>query len=229
MRAVTKISLCLMPVIMLAGMGDLSAYEMKKQKAYSIGVRASYFPMPYRSTQVHASHPDCRVSFETEGFGGNFYFTSRISRNWLLEVTAGGIVSVRGVSEGDCWDDCCCGCEDHECSDIDVESITPLLVGLRYQLTSLGRHSNLQPYVSAGAGPYWISRVQTVTEPFEEEVTTSAQAKRGAYAGAGFDCAVAGWLGFNVDVKYHFVDLDASDRYSDFEFGVGVQIMWGSY
>lgn len=63
----------------------------------------------------------------------------------------------------------------------------------------------------------------------EEEVTINSKLKAGGYAGGGLDFMLTSWFGLNLDVKYHFVDFNSNSDFSGYEYGLGLQFMWGKY
>jgi outer membrane protein W len=112
---------------------------------------------------------------------------------------------------------------------VEVTALTPVLLGLRHILFSVHNPSALQPYITLGAGPYWLHDVKVRDRYYEDEVTVKSKVKPGAYAGAGMDFMLASWVGLNFDVKYHFVDFNVNHDYSGFDYGLGFSFMWGRY
>ncbi|MCK5075284.1 MAG: hypothetical protein KAR38_02860, partial [Calditrichia bacterium] len=110
---------------------------------------------------------------------------------------------------------------------VNVFSITPILLGLRYDLLSPKLPSKFQPYFSGGAGPYWMSNVEVVSSPTEDYNTTESFHKYGAYAGGGTNLMIKDWFALNFDLRYHFVDFKVEEGYSGLEFGMGFSFMWG--
>lgn len=109
-------------------------------------------------------------------------------------------------------------------------TVVPVLLGMRYHLFSPQNRSNIRPYVAFGAGPYWFADIFVHEEYWdEEEVTINSKLKAGGYAGGGLDFMLTSWFGLNLDVKYHFVDFNSNSDFSGYEYGLGLQFMWGKY
>jgi len=191
--------------------------EQKKLKSTGIGVRLSYWNMSDEPTHVTVSDYGANTAVNIGGAGAWLCFFSRINYNTFIEFSLGGIAKVRE--------------EEHSyiSTDVEVTAITPLLLGLRYNLFSLQSQSALQPFVCFGAGPYWISNVNVKERLYEDEVRVNTEFKRGGYAGGGFNFVLNSWLAVNFDVKYHFIDFNVNQEYSGYEFGMGLNFMWGSY
>lgn len=205
--------------------GPVAASANRDPKVYAIGLRASHWPIPVRENRFDISTLDgIDGSLSTEGFGGNVYFTSRMDRNWVFEVTLGGTGSAEGnfSYDYDCWFD------DQEPENFAVDTISMLLFGLRFQPIGTFR-APIRPYIAAGIGPYWITQVESVSDGLDDRVVTKWRGRHGGYLGAGIDMQVASWLGFNFDMKYHFVNFDQHNNYSELEYGIGFQIQWGRF
>jgi len=116
---------------------------------------------------------------------------------------------------------------DYEVKNIEATAILPFLLGARYDIFSPRLPSSIQPYLSLGTGPYWISSVRN-ENPFAESMQTiESKMEYGAYAGGGTNILIASWLALNFDLKYHFVDFQFERGYSGLEFGMGFSFIWG--
>ncbi len=138
----------------------------------------------------------------------SFYFYSRLSGNWFMEAGLGSVGEVE-VNIGK----------------VETVALVPLNFGVRYDLLSAKIESVLQPYLSFGAGNYWISRSLTQWG----SVIAENDARLGLYAGAGVNIILNDWLALNSDLKYHFVNFDNTpvENYNGFALGLGVSYMWG--
>ena len=186
-------------------------------KSTGIGLRCSYYDMTNGPMEVsvinHGQHTKANVG----GGGGWLYLYSRVGDNLFLEINVGAVGEVREETHN------------YNESKIDVSAITPILLGLRQELLSPYNQSNLRPYFSFGAGPYWISDVIVREDSFSEEVSVNTILERGGYLGGGFDFKLCSWLAFNFDAKYHFIDFDKKHELSGVDYGLGFTIMWGNY
>jgi len=187
-------------------------------KSTGIGFRGTYWKMAENQDLVSVSNHFGNTSVNVGSGGGWLYLFSRVNDYMFFEVTLGTVGSV-----------------DEETyyyetnTKVDVFAVTPILLGVRYDLLSAENQSGLRPYISFGGGPYWISTVSVRETAFDEEVTVSTEFNRGGYVGAGVNFMLASWLGLNFDMKYHFIDFNKNHKYSGYEWGMGFSVMWGSY
>ncbi|MBC8186180.1 hypothetical protein H8E88_34285 [candidate division KSB1 bacterium] len=186
-------------------------------KSTGIGLRGSFYQMTNGPMEVsvinHGQHTKANVG----GGGGWLYLYSRVGDNLFLEINVGAVGEVQEETHN------------YYESTIDVSAITPILLGLRQEFLSPYNQSNLRPYFSFGAGPYWISDVIVREDPFSEEVTVNTTFERGGYLGGGFDFKLFSWFAINFDAKYHFIDFDKKHELSGVDYGLGITIMWGDY
>jgi len=186
-------------------------------KATGIGLRGSYYKMSNGSTEITIINQGQYSEAEIGGGGGWLYLYSRVGDNLFFELHVGAVGEGKEETQN-YWQ-----------STVDVNVITPVLLGLRQELLSPYNQSALRPYFSLGAGPYWISDVLSYEDPFSEKVTVSTKCERGGYLGGGFDFKLCGWLAINFDVKYHFINFDKNHELSGVDYGLGLTIMWGDY
>ncbi len=186
-------------------------------KSTGIGLRGSFYQMTNGPMEIsvinHGQHTKANVG----GGGGWLYLYSRVGDNLFLEINVGAVGEVQEETHN------------YYESNIDVSAITPILLGLRQEFLSPYNQSNLRPYFSFGAGPYWISDVIVREDPFSEEVSINTTLERGGYLGAGFDFKLFNWFAINFDAKYHFLDFNKKHELSGVDYGLGITIMWGNY
>jgi hypothetical protein len=140
--------------------------------------------------------------FEVSGAGAWMFYFSRFSEEWFYEFYLGafGSVVVNDVSNGA-----------FIFEEEDVTAIIPFLFGVRYDFLGSQSQSGLQPYIAIGAGTYWITNVDPPS--FSGTIgEMESGIKPGGYAGGGLNIAVASWLEFNFDVKYHFFDFKPNGK-----------------
>ena len=154
--------------------------------------------------------------FDSEGVGGWISFFSRATDELFLEISFGGLV--RSVEEVK-WAE---GTETY------VEALVPVLLGARAYPFEPSRHKSLRPYLSFGAGPYWMTDIESVETLSRDDFSVDARHAFGGYLGAGVDFMLTDWLGLNVDFRQHYVDFRRSHEYSGSEYAVGMQFMWGN-
>lgn len=185
-------------------------------RSKGIGFRAGFWNITGHSTRISTSGYGAQGSVDIGGAGGCIYFFTRVHNNWFMELSVGGFGGVHEqISE-------------YLAERVETTSIVPFLVGLRYDLLSPRFPTAIQPYLSFGAGPYWISKVQTKNNfAIYDEVNLESGLKYGAYGGMGINLLATNWLAFNFDLRYHLMDFQFEAQYSGLEFGLGLAIMWG--
>jgi outer membrane protein W len=139
--------------------------------------------------------------------------------NWFAELGLGAIGKVE--ARNNYFSD----------ANVHVSAMNPLCFGLRYELFSIDNRSAFQPYITGGAGPYWISDILVKENNFgeDEQVSAKTDLLKGGYAGAGLNFALTSWLNFGLDARYHFVNFDKKHERSGWEYGFGLTFMWGRY
>ena len=185
-------------------------------RSSGIGIRGSYWNMADHTTRFSVRSDGGQVSLDIGGIGGWLSFFSRVHDNWFLELNLGAVARVKLEQS------------ELASSDTDVSTVTPFLLGVRYDLLTLKHPSAFQPYLTLGSGPYWMTAIVTRDLTTGAEVSGESNTKLGAYAGAGTNIVLLSWFALNFDVKYHFVDFRASAEESGVDFGLGVSFMWGS-
>lgn len=187
-------------------------------KSTGIGFRGSYWKMADNPDLVSVSNHFGNTSVNVGSGGGWLFLFSRVNDYMFFEVTLGAVGNVE--EETYLYD---------TNTNVDVFAVTPILLGVRYDLLPAENQSGLRPYISLGGGPYWVSTVNVKETAFHEEVTVNTEFNRGGYAGGGVNFMLSSWLGLNFDMKYHFIDFNKNHKYSGYEWGMGVSVMWGSY
>lgn len=194
-----------------------AASKSKTVKSAGIGVRTTFWNFAHEGTWIHVENPGMRTEVNVGGAGGHLYLLSRLNETMWMELSLGGIGTVESKTSN------------YIEEKVDVSAITPLLLGLRFHLLPPTSQSGLKPYLSCGVGPYWLSDITIRDGLFEEEVRTTWTVTRGGYLGGGADFQLAGWFAVNFDARYHFIEFDVNHPYSDVEYGIGIQFMWGNY
>ena len=115
-------------------------------KSTGIGLRGSYYDMTNGPMEIsvinHGQHSKANVG----GGGGWLYLYSRVGDNLFLEIHVGAVGEVSEETHN------------YDESKIDVNAITPILLGLRQELLSPYNQSNLRPYFSFLYW-YWKNRI----------------------------------------------------------------------
>lgn len=186
------------------------------QRSSGVVLRGTFWNVDsdYSSVSVSLTKEEVHVG----PAGGWICFFSRMGDNSFLELSLGvaGKVGVNAFL--------------FRKEEVEVSSMIPLLMGLRYNVLRLRNPSAIQPYVTFGGGPYWLFDISARDEwGLNEEVAIKSKTLAGVYGGGGMYFNIASWLAFNFDIKYHFINFDPNHDYSGFEFGMGFGILWGRY
>lgn len=203
--------------IMLAGIFLLaeSSFGQGMSRSTGLGIRLSFWNVTQHPTRVNVSGYGKDASVDISGVGTTLYFFSRVHNNYFLEFSLGGVAGVREQQA------------DYLISTVEATAVTPILLGLRYDLLSTKFPSAIQPYLAVGGGPYWIASIRSTDPQFESEQTVESDLNYGVYAGGGSHLLLTSWLALNFMLKYHFVDWKFEQGYSGLEFGLGFGVMWG--
>ena len=180
-----------------------------------IGLRISGWNITGNSTRIRISDSGTKADVAIGGVGVGLYFFSRAYQDLFFEMSLGAIGAVE-VDKKNTID-----------SDVNVESIVPLLFGLRYDLFSTRLSGALHPYLSFGAGPYWAWSITETNRLTGKEESIESKSEYGGYIGGGTNVVIASWFALNFDLKYHFVGFRHDQEYSGLEFGIGTSFMWG--
>jgi outer membrane protein W len=204
-------------IVTLGLLNGAKAWSQENLYTTGIGLRASYYKMKGYASQVFIHDHDYYSDVNIGGFGGSLFLFSRINENFCFEITLGAIghVEEQTVFLNE--------------EEVDVSAINPLLFGVRFEPGRSYSPQNLAPYISAGAGPYWISDIQVRDTDFEDEVRIHTQVKHGGYFGAGLNFNVTDGFAINFDLKYHMINLDLNHENSGFEYGIGFHVAWGEF
>jgi len=187
-------------------------------RSAGIGCRGSYWRMNDTPTELKVVSNWDRTVVDVGGGGGWLYFLSRMNERWLAEFSLGAVGEVEVT-------------ENHfDGEDVAGSVITPILFGARYELFSATNTNAFKPYLNFGGGPYWFHDYRAKSDYYDEaEVTVNTKLKSGAYAGGGVNFMLTSWLGINFDMRYHFINLNVKHPRSGFEYGLGLNVMWGNF
>jgi hypothetical protein len=184
-----------------------------------IGVRGAHWRMGEPENIVHVTTMPAHAKVDVGNGGGYLYFFSRVSDATWMEFSIGAIGKVESKNEY-FWGE-----------EVDVDAVTPVLLGFRHDLFSYDTKSSLIPYVAFGAGPYWFNDVYVRSDQFgiDNEVLVKTKAKFGGYAGGGVNFGLTSWFGINFDARHHFMEFDVKNAKSGWEYGLGCYFSWGKY
>ena len=147
--------------------------------------------------------------------GGWLSFYSRLNDSVYLELSLGAVGEIEVYDRMFIEED------------VKVQGMCPVLFGLRYHLISPANRIAVQPYIGFGSGIYWLGNIRVRERILTSEVTLGYRILPGLYAGGGLDWMIFSWLGLNMDLKYHLVNMDPNHSYSGLETGFGFVFRWG--
>jgi outer membrane protein W len=208
-------------VIMSLCLAELSAGQ-GISRPHGAGFRASYWNGSGKSTEINLRNTSGTADVRVNGFGGWLYFFSRAYDNWFMELNVGGVamVDVKNANTAD-------GADPIETGEsVEVETIIPILLGVRYDLFASRLPGAFHPYLSAGFGPHLLTHVRSQTSVEEQEQNIKTTVGYGGYLGGGMHIMLSSWSALNFDFKYHN-DFESVKRYQGMEFGFGCSFMWG--
>ncbi len=186
-------------------------------RSAGIGIRGSYWNMNRGGSLLRIENSYERQSVDLAGGGGWISFISRTSDSWFMEFSLGGLAkTVEHVNF-----------RDRE--DTRVKAVVPVLIGMRYHLLPAHNRGALRPYLAFGAGPYWAADVLVENYYYRDETHVDSELFGGGYLGGGLDFMILSWFGLNFDVRRHFVSFDTNNEHSGYEYGLGLQFLWGNY
>jgi hypothetical protein len=178
----------------------------------------NFWNITNRPTQINLRAGEENPNVDISGVGGTLFFFTRIHNNLFFDLNFEAVASVTTIP----------GSDNNDSSHVNV--VIPILVGVHYDLLPSHLTSSVQPYLSAGMGPYWVQKGQGSFASDQTDVEGSFEAEflYGGYAGLGTNILFTDWMALNLDLKYHLVDFTTSNKYSGLDFGLGLNFMWGS-
>ena len=187
-----------------------SAMAANNRRA-GIGFRGSHWKMGHPENVVHVTTMPAQASIDVGSGGGYLYFFSRIGDASWVEFNLGAIGKVASHNKL-FWGD-----------EVNVDAVTPVLLGFRHDLLSWDTASSLVPYISYGAGPYWFNDVYVRSDQFgvDDEVLWKTKAKFGGCAGGGVNFGLTRWFGFKFDSCHHLINFYVEDAQSGGEYSCG--------
>lgn len=206
-------------LLLLALFICVQAAMANNNRKAGVGFRGTHWSMGNNAQTVQISTNPLQTHVDVGSGGGYFYLFSRISDAAWMEFTMGAVGQVEAHNES-FWGD-----------EVDVNAVTPVLLGLRHDFFSYDSPSSLVPYMTFGAGPYWMNDVYVRSDRFgnDNELAVKSKATLGGYAGGGLNFMFTSWFGLNLDARYHFINFDVNHEKSGWEYGLGILFSWGKY
>lgn len=206
-------------LILILGLGMATTILANHpMKSTGLLLRGSYWHTEDEAMHVSVISHNFNNQVDVGRFGGSLTLFSRTGEQSFFEISIGSVSRVKQKSE---W----FGNENTR-----VHAISPILMGIRYNLFSADNPSMMQPYLACGGGPYWLHDIQVSSHWMDESVTDiESEVLKGAYVGGGLYLSLTKTFVLNMDMRYHFIDLDPDHEYSGLEFSMGFGFMWGNY
>ncbi|MBD3288171.1 hypothetical protein GF337_05150 [candidate division KSB1 bacterium] len=193
---------------------ELTAQGMTRSTG--LGMRLGFWNITNHPTRIKSSGLGESMTVDIGGVGAWLTFFSRLKHNWFMEVNLGALAGVHTEQSN------------YVVRNVESSTIVPVLFGIRRGILSGRFSSSIQPYLSAGVGPYWSASIKTEGEPMFGEQEIDSKLYYGAYGGGGVHLVLASWFALNFGLRYHFVDFEFEKGYSGLEFSTGFSVMWGS-
>jgi hypothetical protein len=114
---------------------------------------------------------------------------------------------------------------------VEASTVTPLLFGVKYQLSRQPVGAAMRPYVSAAVGPYF-GFVSDSWSRRGTEVRSYSEAVLGSRIGMGMDLLLGRHFMLGIGAGYHFVSdfserIGAKKNYSSPDFGISFGVVFG--
>lgn len=214
-----RMSFILILIGLLSIISTKNSFAKNVARTAGIGIRGSYWKMKETNNSFKVYTNPGMTEVDIGSGGGYLYFLTRMNERWLAELSIGAMGRVETRVKT------------FDREKVDVSATAPILLGFRNEIFPFRNTPQIQPYLSFGAGPYWMSDIHVEDEYFgyEEEVTVRSKVKPGGYLGGGVNFMMSSWFGLNFDLKYHFIKFDVNHPNSGYEYGLGMVFMWGKY
>lgn len=197
--------------------GSLPLLGQGITRSHGLGFRLSFWNMADQNMRLSLHTSSVRGSVDLAGIGFWLCYHSRIQKNWFMQFDLASVANIHTELIGEPE------------NDVNISTVVPLLLGVRYYPLAERLRGSLQPYFGGGAGPYWVTDfdIHETDAGTNVEIEGSGQLMYGGYASAGAHLLFTSWLALTFDTKYHFVDWRSKGPYSGVEFGLGLTVMWG--
>ena len=205
--------------VLLGCLFSVQAAVANNNRKAGIGFRGTHWRMNNEAQIVRLTTNPLQAHVDVGNGGGYLMLFSRIGDASWMEFTMGAVGKVEAYNET-FWGD-----------EVDVNAVTPVLLGFRHDFFSYDSPSALIPYLAFGAGPYWLNNIYVRTDRFgvDNELAVQTKMRLGGYAGGGVNFMFTDWFGLNVDARRHFIDFNVNHEKSGWEYGLGVIFSWGKY
>lgn len=192
----------------------VTAGQISRRSA-GLVVRGGAWSMSEGQGRLVWTSDDEHTLYDGAGLGGWIAFIGRVGPHVSFELSLGTVV--RTVEE----------VKHAQGTDTYVEGVVPVLAGLRFLPLAHPGGTSVVPYLSFGAGAYWVGDVVDTEWVGGDDTSVDFEARFGGYLGVGVDVMITDWFGLNFDLKRHFVDLRANHELSGVELGGGLAFYWG--
>jgi hypothetical protein len=147
---------------------------------------------------------------ESKYSGSSFlYFYTRFKNHWYWEFNIGAVGHATVKSSS--------------IEESEVTALVPMIIGLRNDYIASKNPGKVQPYYSFGLGAYFVA---LETRRYDTQFNETSL-KLGIYGGTGVNVAFTSWFAFNIDLKYHIINLSVVNPANGFNLNFGLSLMWG--
>jgi hypothetical protein len=186
------------------------------QDRAGIGLRGGYWNLREHDAMVRVSTSAFfHNQVDVGGAGGWITFFSGVGERGSIEFHLGGMAHVETREQG------------LFNNQKDITAVTGILIGYQFPIFKDRNLSAFQPYVSAGGGPYVITRVHSIEYCLmNDEITVKNRVRPGIYASLGTYFDLTEWLAIHGEMRYHLVNFNPDNGYSGFELSLGLALSW---
>jgi hypothetical protein len=210
-------------VVLLISLSTTFLHAQGVSRAQGVGFRVNFWNITGGRTSFHYDVTRGEFVTDMSGTGVSLYYFSRAYRDLFLEMSLGFIGGGTFTTD-----------EFGTSNKVELESIMPFLVGMRYDFLSNRVSGAIHPYLSAGGGPYTAFEIEHKNqndfinnEQLSGQGEIQTRMEYGWYLGGGVNFVFASWFALNADVKYNMIEFPDIKDYSGFSIGVGTVFMWG--
>lgn len=148
-------------ILVVLGWFAANAEAQGISRSTGLGIRGSFWKVNHQTMSIRVDSRDNSSSVDLAGFGGSIVFFSRLCGNWFIESALESVFRVH-VEDGDLFG-----------GNVDISTMIPFTMGVRYDLLSGKIQSAIQPYLCGGFGNYWFLNTTVETDGLSDAAVTA--------------------------------------------------------
>ncbi|MFC2133193.1 hypothetical protein ACFLTH_01130 [Bacteroidota bacterium] len=181
-------------------------------RSSGIGFRMGFWQIGENDNLTAVSNFGNSESVTIGGIGFWLNYFSQVNQDLFFELSIGAAARV----------------EENEFSDYSdhskVSFVLPIIFSIKRIISFPADMHMIEPYLTVGAGPYLTGHVRENDTFDSEEVVIKSNI--GICGGGGINFLMSNWLAVTFDIKYHLINLDPSNDFSDIDLGMGLNFRW---